>query len=204
MNAKEIRALRRKFIIIAMLSFLLVMVFIGTVINVMSYTVTIRSIKSTLNNIKQSEGKINDTPEVGEGDMPFMPSFFDAFSPKYRHNHYFMIVYDQKNNVTSFSSNAVNNSELKLVQKYAEQILENKDTFGNYGVYYFQKEETDDGGISLIILDCTSEVSTSKRILAATVLTCIVAFIIAFIPKNPIIINRIYSCKDFLVETDTA
>ncbi len=181
MNTKEIHALRRKFIIIAMLSFLLVMVFIGTVINIMSYTVTVRSIKSTLNNIKESEGKMNDAPEVGEGDMPFMPTFFDAFSPKYRHNHYFMIVYDSQNNVTLFSSNAINDSELQLVQKYAQQIMEDDKTFGSYGVYYFQKEDKNDGSATLIILDCTSEISTSKRLLGATVITCIAALIIAFI-----------------------
>lgn len=180
MNTKEIHALRRKFIIIAMFSFLTVMVFIGTVINVVSHTVTIRSIKNTLNNIRESEGKLNDTPEIGEGDMPFMPSFYDAFSPKYRHNHYYMFIMDSSDDVTYFSSNAVNNTELELVRKYAEQILEDDDDFGNYGVYYFKKTE-DDGTVILTILDCTSEISSSKRLLGATILTCIAAFVIAFI-----------------------
>ena len=181
MNAKEIHALRRKFIIIAMLSFLMVMVFIGTVINIMSHTVTIRSIKNTLDNIRESEGKINDTPDIGEDGAPFNPSFYDAFSPKYRHNHYYMMTYDAQSNMSYFSSNAFNDYEMELVQKYAVKMMEDDDTFGRYGVYYFQKVTRDDGAVTLTILDCTSEISTSIRLLVATVVTCIVAFIIAFI-----------------------
>lgn len=181
MSTKEIHALRRKFIIIAMLSFLLVMIFIGSVINLVSYTVTVRSIRNTLYNIGESNGMISDAPEMGEGDMPFMPSFSDAFSPKYRHNHFFLMEVDYEIGITYFSSNAVNDTELELVQKYSEQIMANDDTFGNYGVYYFQKTEKDDGSIVLTILDCTSEISSSKRLLGATVITCLAAFVIAFI-----------------------
>lgn len=181
MNTKEIHALRRKFIIISMLSFLLVMVFIGTVINIVSYTVTIRSIKTALNNIRENEGKINDLPETGENGAPFDPSFLDAFSPKYRHNHYFMLEFDEESSITTFSSNAINNREMELVQQYSEQILEDDDTFGRYGVYYFMKNDDGNGSVTLVLLDCTTEISSTLRILSATVITCIVALIIAFI-----------------------
>ena len=181
MNTKEIHALRRKFIIISMLSFFLVMVFIGTVINIVSYTVTIRSIKTALNNIRENEGKINDLPETGENGAPFDPSFLDAFSPKYRHNHYFMLEFDEESSITTFSSNAINNREMELVQQYSEQILEDDDTFGRYGVYYFMKNDDGNGSVTLVLLDCTTEISSTLRILSATVITCIVALIIAFI-----------------------
>ena len=182
MNTKQIHALRRKFIIIAMLSFLMVMVFIGAVINIVSHTVTIRSIKTALDNIRESEGKLNDLPKTGEGDLPFDPSFYDAFAPEYRHNHFFMMTFDSEKSIGYFSSNAVNEREMELVRKYAENIMDGDDTFGRYGTYYFKKDIKGDGITTLTILDCTSEISTSKRLLGATVITCIVALIIAFIP----------------------
>ena len=92
MNVKEIKALRLKFIIIAMISFFLVMAFIGTVINITSHMVTINSIKSTLANIRINHGNIIDMPDFGDDGVPFTPSFSDAFAPKYRHNHYFYMV----------------------------------------------------------------------------------------------------------------
>lgn len=189
MNTKEIHALRRKFIIIAMLSFLLVMVFIGTVINIVSHTVTIRSIKTTLNNIRENEGKMNDFPEMGENGAPFNPGFFDAFSPQYRHNHFFMMVFDNDNEITSFSSNAVNDQELELVQQYSVQIMEDDDTFGRYGTYYYMKKNDKNGNITLTLLDCTSEISSTLRLLVATLVTCLAALGIAFI------LVRIFSWK---------
>ena len=183
MNTKEIRRLRRKFIIISMLSFFLVMVFIGVVINVSSHVVTVNSIKSTLHDISMNQG-IRLEDEDGfyrDENGPFSPSITDVFSPTYRHNHFFYMKYNASDNICTVSSNSNNDFELKLVNSYADKLIDSDETFGHYGVYYYLKENSNDGSVTLTILDCTSEVESKLRILSATVVTIILALFITFI-----------------------
>ena len=182
MNTNEIRRLRRKFILIAMFSFLMVMLFIGAVINISSHIVTINSIKTALTGIEDNQGRRDDElfPE-DESGRPFSPSFDEAFSPTYKHNHYFYMKYDSQSGTTETISNSNNTNELQLVDKYTRRILEGGETFGHYGVYYFQKKEADDGSFTLTLLDCTSELSSSLRLLSASVLTILFTLIVTFI-----------------------
>lgn len=182
MNTNEIRKLRRKFILIAMFSFLMVMLFIGAVINISSHIVTINSIKTALTGIEDNQGRRDDElfPE-DESGRPFSPSFDEAFSPTYKHNHYFYMKYNSQSGTTETISNSNNTNELQLVDKYTRRILEGGETFGHYGVYYFQKKEADDGSFTLTLLDCTSELSSSLRLLSASVLTILFTLIVTFI-----------------------
>ena len=158
------------------------MVFIGVVINVSSHIVTINSIKSTLENISRNQGIRSDDDIFNRQDnRPFTPSIEDIFSPSYRHNHFFYMKYDENVNVCFFVSNSNNENEMELVSKYSEEIMKDDETFGHYGVYYFLREKTDDGAITLAILDCTSEEETTLRILSATIATMLIALLITFI-----------------------
>ena len=182
MNTKEIHRLKRKFIIIAMLSFFLVMVFIGVFINVSSHVVTVNSIKSTLTNLLRNKGVRNDDEDIfnREDNRPFTPSIGDVFSPSYRHNHFFFIRFDGTSNVRDFISNSNNSNEMNLVAGYSQEILKDDETFGHYGVYYYIKEYADDGIVTLAILDCTSEEETTLRILSATIVTMLIALLITY------------------------
>ena len=182
MNTKEIQKLRRKFILIAMLSFLLVMVFIGVFINVSSHVVSVNSIKSTLSNLLRNQGVRNEDEEIFNRDdnRPFTPSIGDVFSPSYRHNHFFFIRFDGSGNVSEFISNSNNSNEMNLVVGYSQEMLKDDDTFGHYGVYYYTKEYSEDGKVTLAILDCTSEEETSLRILSATIVTILIALLITY------------------------
>ena len=183
MNTKEIQKLRRKFILIAMLSFLLVMVFIGLLINISTHVVTVNSIKSTLKDISINQGIRADVEENSywEGNRPFSPTLEDIFSPSYRHNHFFYIKYNASYDTCMFSSNSNNNGEIERVSSLAEELLEDDDSFGSRGVYYFLKEQREDGDIAITILDCTSEVEGMLRILSATVVTMLLALFVTFI-----------------------
>ena len=182
MNAKEIQRLRRKFILIAMLSFFLVMVFIGVVINVSSYVVTINSIKTTLTNISRNQGIRTDDDIFSLPDNgPFTPSIEDIFSPSYRHNHFFFIEFNDTNSICIFVSNSNNNNERNLVSSYAEKIIKEDESFGHYGVYYFLKETSGENIVTLSILDCTSEEEATLRMLLATIVTMVIAMFITYI-----------------------
>ncbi len=182
MNAKEIHRLKWKFIITAMLSFFLVMVFIGVVINVSSHAVTVNSIRSTLLNISRNEGVRDDFEGMFDrsDNRPFSPSIGDIFSPSYRHNHFFYMEF-KGDNVCVFVSNSDNSDELDLVSEYSQEILKNDKTFGHYGVYYYLKGYSEDGAVTLAILDCTSEEEATLRILTSTIVTTFIALLISYI-----------------------
>ena len=191
MNTKEIHRLKRKFIIIAMLSFFLVMVFIGVVINVSSHVVTVNSIRSTLENISNNQGVRDEDEEMFNrpDSGPFSPSIGDILSPSYRHNHFFFMKFDDNDDVFFFISNSNNDSEIGLVGGYSADILKNDKSFGHYGVYYYLKQYPGDGSVTLAILDCTSEEEASLRILSATAGTMLIALLISYI------LVRIFSNK---------
>lgn len=183
MNTNEIQKLRRKFIIIAMLSFLLVMIFIGAFINISTHVVTVNSIKSTLKDISLNQGIRADVKEAGywEGNRPFSPTLEDIFSPSYRHNHFFYIKYNAADSTCMVLSNSNNNDEIERVSSLAEELLSDDDRFGSRGIYYYLKEKREDGDTAITILDCTSEVEGMLRILSATIVTMLLALLITFI-----------------------
>lgn len=181
MNAKEIQRLRKKIILIAMFSFLLVMLFIGAVINTISYAVTTISIHTKLESLMLSNGQNEESDAVQENRRPYSPSFLDAFNPSYRHNHFFLAYFNDDGDLEQFISNTDNLSETSSVQYYAHNLLQLSKNFGRYGTYYYLKSTTDDGLTELAIMDCTSELSTIMRLFSATVVTCLLALLISFL-----------------------
>ena len=111
MTAKEIQRLRYKFIGISMGSILLVMLFIGIVINTVVLTVTRRAIRSTLDQITERDGEIEEMTQKEEGRMDF-PSFAEAFSPDFKKNHFFVIKYTSKGIFSGIVSNTQISSEI--------------------------------------------------------------------------------------------
>ena len=180
MSTKEIQLLRKKFIIIAMFSFFLVMLFIGAVINTISFTVTTVSIRSTLTSISRNDGRSEeDSDKVGE-KRPSLPTVVDAFSPTYRHNHFFVLSYNEDGTLAKYNSNTDNTSENNLVQYYAKSLLQFSKDFGRYGTYYYLRGMSESGLIQLTILDCSAELSSFLRLLSATIATCLLALLITF------------------------
>ena len=178
MSTKEIQRLRHKFILIAMFSFFLVMLFIGAVINTISYAVTTISIHSTLETITENEGRLEDNIQSDQNVHPRLPSIVDAFSPTYRHNHFFVLRYQADGTMTKLVSNTDNASEKALVTAYAERLNGLPKSFGRYGTYYYLKTKKSESEMVLTILDCTSELSSILRLLSATAMTCFAALLI--------------------------
>ena len=181
MSTKEIQRLRRKFIMISMFSFFLVMLFIGLVINTISFSVTSISIHSTLENIAAKEGLSEDNLYDPQSIHPRLPSLVDAFSPTYRHNHFFVLRYQSDGSLEKCVTNSDSETEIEMVKSYAESMRSFLKSFGRYGPYYYLLSKDVDGGTKLTVLDCTSELSSIMRLISATAMTCFVALLITFI-----------------------
>ncbi|MBR6476826.1 MAG: HAMP domain-containing histidine kinase [Lachnospiraceae bacterium] len=181
MSTKEIQKLRQKFILVAMFSFFLVMLFIGIVIVTISYTTTNFSIHSTLEKITKSGGKLQELDMDEPEFHPTFPSFIEAFSPTYQHNHFFLLQYDGQGELSEFTSSSSSNYENTLIKTYARYVLGLSKEYGRYGTYYYLKTPAPGNGLKLAVMDCTSELTSMLRIFSATAMTCFVALLITFV-----------------------
>ena len=181
MNTREIKKLRRKFIMISMFSFLLVMIFIGGAINTISYAVTRISIHTKLESITLGNGLVEETTEFRDNSRPYSPSFLESFNPSYRHNHFFITSMDDEGNIVQFISNTDSSSEIASVKYYSQYLSQFNRDFGRYGTYYYLKGTNAEGLTKIAIMDCTSELSAIMRLISATVITCTLALLITFL-----------------------
>lgn len=182
MSAKEIIRLRRKFIIIAMATFGLVMLFICTAVNATTITVNRVSIMSTLNRISAVDSddieNIIDTFYDPEGDMP---TIVDIFSTNNRQNRLFVFLYDENGQTerTAFTTN--NQNEIRNANAAAEAVMQDISQSGRHNVYYFRKNVRSGGGTFLVMIDASSEIFTALLVLLSTAGVFIIAFIITFV-----------------------
>ena len=179
MSEREIQKLRRKFIFLSMISFVMVMLFIGGVIMTFSYIATSYTIKRRLEGIS---GNTDNFPDddiydyIQAGDRPKLPSFSEAFAPAYRHNHYFIFTYDVSG-ILDCESNSFDEEETAYVSRFAADLINSRERFGRFGNYYYLNEQLLPVK-SITILDCTAELSFMVRLSIGTLFTCIVALLI--------------------------
>lgn len=174
MNVKEIQRLRFKFIFISMMSILMVMIFIGSVINIFSRVVSIRAIRNTLAYI--AEHNSQDYRDYKDED-----AFDEIFSPSFKRNHFYIFIYDTSGNITDTISNTKSTIEISAAEDYSKDILASPLTYSNIGMYYYRKDITSDGSTKITMLDCTSEITIALRLLSATLITCLTAMLITFV-----------------------
>ena len=162
-----------------MISVFLVMLFIGGIINTVSIVTSRSAIRSTLENVIQNDGDFQEKFEPVPGEQPSSPSMSEAFFTNFRHNHFFLFGTDS-GSLTHIADNTNNDSELSAVTGYAETINKWDKNFGRYGNYYYLKGESDKNGPVLVLMDCSTELAASLRLLIATIATCVTALIITF------------------------
>ena len=182
MNAGEIKKLRYKFILIATVSILLVMIFIGSAINIISYAVATKAIKQRLSGLIMAETMQGEDLTSRYGDSPSSPSFSDAFSPGFDQNRFFVVSFNDEEEelMEGFRTNSTDEDEIESAKGFAEDVRSSARSFGRYGTLYYMKS-TEDGVTTVALLDCRSELGNMLRILAATFFTCTVTFFITLV-----------------------
>ena len=177
MNNADIRHLRHKFIAIAMLSLSIVLVFLGVALNVISYYFSVTAIRKTLSNITELDAAV----ETRQFDQ--QRPFFEIFTPEYRHNHYFVLTYQQQDRIRQFG-NTIDEDEWSVVYNYADDALNSRATFARRGNYYYLKTDDAEGNTTIALLDCTDELSFIYRILLLTsgisLLTLAITFLLVY------------------------
>ena len=189
MNAKEIQKLRRKFILIAMVSFLLVSAFIGALINVATYAVTQREINWTLDRIAENHGIFENENDRREPPDTFAVS--EIFSPAYQRSSFYHFTYDASGAQTAFFTGKGSGLSEETITAIAQEIRALQTKQGRYERYAYKATENADGTASLVLLDVGEVLYTRLRLAYASIGVgliglCITAVLVVALSKKAV------------------
>ena len=151
MNAKEIQKLRKKFILIATVSFLLVTVFIGSLINVANYVVTQTEIDWTLERISENSNSFDSSSDQHSPPNTF--AVVEIFSPAYQRSSFYRFTYDETGGEIAYFAGRGGNQSKETVSAIADEVRVLQKERGRYETYSFLLTENDDGTTTLVLLD---------------------------------------------------
>jgi len=173
MNSREIKALRKKFIVIAMVSIFLAMLFIGATVNTVSLIVTRTSINRTLDLlIADAAGESISQPERSS-------PFWEVFSTDYRRSRYYVVTFDQSGEIVSVESNMQDSSDESQIEQYGMEIVQSNTTRGHKGDYYYKLQKTDELAV-LALLDTSLMTFSELRFMYITFALGTLGMIITF------------------------
>lgn len=189
MDERAITKLKRKFVTVAALSFMVVMIFIAGLIyvgnlwivsseinEVLTYIIdndgelpeknTTSSQNSTFEKLQKSDGKEDKKP-VYEVLSDFFGLQGTYDTPEFVYStRFFSVIYNSKSkNVVEVKTTHMASVDNADAVSLAGRIQKRSLNFGRYGDYYYKKSTASSGDTILVVMDCTSQVSLSKRIL---------------------------------------
>lgn len=167
MSTKEIHKIRRKFIIVSMLSFFVVIFSIGALINGVNYLAEEIEIEFSLKEILDKKHTLEDD-DVFISELQDEFSIGELFSPTYQRNIFYIFTFDPSNKVVSFFASKGNTYRDDVIQQKAYAIMTNPSTNGQQGMYYYMKNELPNGNIELAMLDCSYIIYSRERLLYAS------------------------------------
>ncbi len=208
MNEQSIRKLRRKFILSAFLSFLAVMLLMGSLIYFINLHSTEAQIYKVLDFIANNNGDIfKGEPIPHSSDENESNNYFDQFlsdllhtgvdgSPEFRYmTRYFAVIYDD--DLIDIKTSNIASVDADEATDYAGYALKKNHEYGKIDNYYYHVAENDDGKI-VVFLDCSAQISNIGRLMN------IILLLVAFGALTSFLLVRIVSKRMILPEIKNA
>lgn len=192
MNERSINRLRKKFILLAMTSFLFVMLFTGLMINIANILTTHYNISVMLDYIIDNDGELPSAKPKGsaEADSDDVKNFQKNhdFSPEFRYSaRYFSVFYNKDGSVSQVKTDHIatvsEEEAVKYAQKAQDSLLQKRFNvnFGKFNDFYYKIGNASDGRKIVVFLDSSAQVATNNTIIRSTVLICGSGLLITFI-----------------------
>ena len=203
MNEKAIKKLRRKFTILAFLSFVAVMIFMSSTIYITNIVTTTRQVQNTLNFLTSDNRIAQDAlgglmtldeaqpvEEVPEQSSGLMEGFFGALRDMFNTNaksrdeimyslRYFTVIYLNDEPVELLHLNELERNEaIKLADLVKEKAGD--DTSGMFGNYAYKIKRVDNSS-ALVLMNIENEVANVRRVGNITLTLSIFESILALI-----------------------
>lgn len=176
MDVREIRRLRRKFILISMVSIMLAMVFIGGLLNGILGGLSRYSIHIYLDELVNSMG--NQAGGDGIDDYFSDPGISDVIITRQNDTPYYVFVFNESGDVVKTTTNVEDVSMISSAQEKAWELVGTGKKSGRIGMYYYKTKVTETGLSILAFVDGSTEVATSIRLLYITIAICMLGLLI--------------------------
>ena len=184
-----IRDLRKKFILVAMLSTMLVLTAIMGVVNFSNYREMLDRADEMTALLEQNDGKFPEEPSWHEQDDTETPpakpendekdkSRFSVETPF--EMRYFTVTVDENGEVTDCDLDRIAAVDEETAEKYTQTAQQKNKTTGFQGIYRYRVTETEDGA-KYVFLDCRREISNFRTVLVTTISVSLLGLAAVFV-----------------------
>lgn len=173
-----IRSLRRKFIMIAMLSLLGTMAVLCAAIGVGNHLVTAARSDRVIDLLYQNGG---DFPQPDEAAAPFSAFRFQVTPETPFETRYFIVELTGQQEVRAVNTDHIAALDRHTVVETISQIVSGRADRGYVGYYRFRVFQREDGGCTIIGLDCFLQLQAADNMLRVTVLVSASCALIVFV-----------------------
>ena len=170
-----IKHLRRRFILIAMLSVALVLSILMGAINFANYTQVRENADETLEMILSNDGVF---PDMGPGGMGFPGDRPQDFDRRFNEEtpfeiRYFSVTLDEEGEAKEVLLTQIAAIDEDEAEELAEELYEKKKSFGYADDYRYQAKETDRGTV-YAFLNCSRDLDSARRFLRTSILVSLI------------------------------
>lgn len=184
-----IRDLRKKFILVAMLSTMLVLTAIMGVVNFSNYREMLDRADEMTALLEQNNGKFPEEPSWHEQDDTETPpakpendekdkSRFSVETPF--ETRYFTVTVDENGEVTDCDLDRIAAVDEETAEEYTQTAQQKNKTTGFQGIYRCRVTETEDGA-KYVFLDCRREISNFRTVLVTTISVSLLGLAAVFV-----------------------
>ena len=187
-----IRNLRKKFILVAMLSTLVVLAAIMGVVNISNYKEVLDRADEMTTLLEKNDGKFPEEPKTNGEEVPQKPDGntegdmigenngqqVPSEKPENDREHfsvetpfetrYFTVTMDEKGEVTDCDLDQIAAVDEDTAEEYAKNVSGKSGTTGFMGIYRYRVTKTEDS-TKYVFLDCRREISNFQAVLITTV-----------------------------------
>ena len=199
MNSYRIQILKRKFILIAMLSFVLVMLITGFLIN-LSYDISMRAqMREVLTDLVENEGELPEITEeeAEESQKSEGQRFFEEEAR--RGMRYFSVIFDAEGKTEAVNVRQAFMLEEEEAVDYARAVLGRKFHFGQYESYYYETAEISGSRTIAVFVNNDMQLQLRSAVIRYTVMICaagvLITFIVVWLLSNRAIRSEIESMQ---------
>lgn len=194
MNKRNIEKLRKKFIVVASLSFFIVIVLIGGIMYLANFFATQSEIRATLNYIVENDGDLKrvkneksdgsssgnrsessseDSSEEDDSEEDFFDSLRNTFvveswmhtSSEFPYSlRYFAVLYDKDMNLELVKNGHISDVTSSEAERYAEIALNRSFTFGRVETYYYKVAGRKGGGTIVAYIESSRQIYAVNRL----------------------------------------
>lgn len=162
--------IRRKLIIVIMISVAVVLTIIFVSMNVWNYLHMTKIADDMIVLIAENKGTIPEYPQINIPDerIPEQLSRESAYQTRY-----FIVQYDKRDRVIDINLSHIASISYENAEKYAAEVIRRETKSGYRGIYRYRIQPTDFGRI-VIFLDCSMTMQTTTSLI---ITSCVIAFI---------------------------